>query len=514
MSLSNSSGTIRGSGFTPSERYLASLADKAFLRLWSYPNTFIDRKQNGKGDGKEFIDLTVVFDNDVLLFSDKYIEWPGVADINLAWSRWYRRAVEGSVKQINGAARWLEENEGRLFLDPACSVPFPVPIPKSNDRRIHGIAIASGATEACKGFFSDESGTFPIMPSVSGPAHVDSTNPQYLPFSIGDVNPGKVFVHVFDRSAIDVVLSELDTIQDFVEYLQKRSEFLRSGTLAMAAGEEELLALYLQSSSDTEQRSFLPTRLAAEASDASIVIPSGEYQNLQNRPEYLRKIEADKVSYFWDRLIENFIEHVLAGTAVTILDIDPEIHLAERALRIMAGENRLYRRALGHSISDAMTRAEFAKSPRYVRNILPLPGAKERRVGYVFLILAYPGDEAVPEGYRQYRQVRATMLEAYCFNLFEMRSDLEFVVGVGIDASPEVTGRAGGSEDLMAMVKPEWDDELRKRLKDSREHFGFLAKEKLEEVRFSDFEYPDEQSKKLTRQQKRAADREARKRAR
>lgn len=203
MSTSNS-GTTRRTGFTDSERYLASLADKAFLLLWSYPNTFIDRKQNGGGDGKEFIDLTVIFGNYVLLFSDKFIEWPLVDDQDLAWSRWYRRAIYGSVKQINGAARWLEQNEGRLFVDSACKVPFPVPLPDSSERIMHGIAIASGATEACKGFFNDQSGTFPIIPSTRGPDHVDPSNPQYLPFSIGDVNPGKLFVHVFDRSAIDI----------------------------------------------------------------------------------------------------------------------------------------------------------------------------------------------------------------------------------------------------------------------------------------------------------------------
>jgi hypothetical protein len=44
----------RGVGVNPSEKYLVALADKAFLKLWSYPNLFIDRKKGSKGDGKEF----------------------------------------------------------------------------------------------------------------------------------------------------------------------------------------------------------------------------------------------------------------------------------------------------------------------------------------------------------------------------------------------------------------------------------------------------------------------------
>lgn len=59
-------------GTTPSERALASLARKAFLSLWSYPNVFTDEgRANGKGDGKEFCNFLVVFRNNVLLFSDR-----------------------------------------------------------------------------------------------------------------------------------------------------------------------------------------------------------------------------------------------------------------------------------------------------------------------------------------------------------------------------------------------------------------------------------------------------------
>ena len=59
-------------GTTKSERTLTRLARKAFLSLWSYPNVYSDEgRSNGKGDGKELVDLLVVFGNDVLLFSDK-----------------------------------------------------------------------------------------------------------------------------------------------------------------------------------------------------------------------------------------------------------------------------------------------------------------------------------------------------------------------------------------------------------------------------------------------------------
>lgn len=61
-------------GATASERYLGSLARKAFLSLWSHPNVYTDEnKKAGKGVGTELCDLLVVFGNDVLIFSDKHI---------------------------------------------------------------------------------------------------------------------------------------------------------------------------------------------------------------------------------------------------------------------------------------------------------------------------------------------------------------------------------------------------------------------------------------------------------
>ncbi len=109
----------RGVGTTESERYLAALADRTFLDLWSYPNTFNDRKEHGKGNGKELTDLLVVCGDDVVIFSDKSITWPGGDDVGLSWSRWYRRAVEASVKQIRGAERWIRRYPDRIFVDSA-----------------------------------------------------------------------------------------------------------------------------------------------------------------------------------------------------------------------------------------------------------------------------------------------------------------------------------------------------------------------------------------------------------
>jgi hypothetical protein len=50
---------LRSRGSTPSEQYLAELAEKTFLNLWSHSNPIKDDRQNGKGHGRELCDLLV-----------------------------------------------------------------------------------------------------------------------------------------------------------------------------------------------------------------------------------------------------------------------------------------------------------------------------------------------------------------------------------------------------------------------------------------------------------------------
>ena len=87
-------------GLTASEKVLAELCDKSFLKLRTYPNLF--RKPS-----KELTDLLVVFGNDVIIFSDKSCGYPNTGDADLDWSRWYtfmRFLYDGRLCMSNNAA--------------------------------------------------------------------------------------------------------------------------------------------------------------------------------------------------------------------------------------------------------------------------------------------------------------------------------------------------------------------------------------------------------------------------
>ena len=211
---------VKAEGVTVSERYLAKLAERSFLNLWSYPSPYRDQKQSGGGDGKELCDLLVVCGPYIVIFSEKNIEWPN-GELNVAWSRWVKRAVRDAAKQVKGAERWITSFPDRIFLDRDCNVPFPINLPQPEDRIVHRIVVVRGAANACKEYFSGGSGSLIIKPSIKQSEHWSSETGKVQPFCIGDIDPSSSFVHVVDDVALEVIMRELDTIRDFTDYLRK-----------------------------------------------------------------------------------------------------------------------------------------------------------------------------------------------------------------------------------------------------------------------------------------------------
>ena len=109
----------------------------------------------GGKDGKELCDLLVVCDPHVIIFSEKSIGWPE-KPIDIAWPRWFRKAVAASTDQLRGAERWINEYPDRIFLDRECLKPLPLAFPTKERRRVHRVVVAHGAARACRDYFEGE----------------------------------------------------------------------------------------------------------------------------------------------------------------------------------------------------------------------------------------------------------------------------------------------------------------------------------------------------------------------
>lgn len=322
----------RSSGGTPSEQYLSRLCDGTFLSLWSYPALYRDKRSKGRTEGKEVADLLVVFENDIIIFSDKRCVVPSSGKIRKDWSRWFRRAVAESAEQAWGAERWIRQFPTRLFLDKQCTQPFPLALPQMSEARFHLVVVAHEIAARCAHTLG---GSGSLMPH----SHVKGIDRHTEPFTIGDLDPSQSFVHVLDDTTLDIVMRTLDTIADFTAYLQKKEKVFRSDKVILAAGEEELLAYYLTRMNPDGEHDFeFPSDLT------NLLLAEGLWEAFQADPQRLAQIEANRISYSWDCLIEKFNRHALEGTQYHWGAIG--VQGTERCVRLMARELRTRRRML------------------------------------------------------------------------------------------------------------------------------------------------------------------------
>ncbi|NHA14139.1 hypothetical protein [Thioalkalivibrio sp. XN279] len=464
---------------------MAKLAEKSFVNLWTYPNVYRDQGNAGNGNGKEVCDLLVVCGDDVLVFSDKTIAWPENCDLAVAWQRWFRRAVWQSLKQVNGAMRWIDQFPDRLFIDRECSKPVPISLPPPDRRRMHGIIVALGAGEACRSYFGGGSGSLMVTPSIVGEDHLQPDSS--LPFSVGDVNPNGPFVHVLDDVTLDVVMQELDTVRDMTEYLRRKERLIRRGQLISAAGEEELVAYYTTHMSGDERHDFTtPDGTDLQDSDF-IAIEEGTYDHISSHPQYLAKKNADQVSYVWDRLIEHFTRTMLDGTVLTGDESDFDLNTYEAGIRHMALVPRFLRRVLGQAFLEALENGR--DQPRFSRAVLMGKSHTGADTAFYFMTLAVP-DPPPPGGYEHYREVRRNFLRIYALLFLRKYPHLQRVIGIGTEPPPTGKDHDGSSQDLLFAEQPEWTDELHQNLDTDIENFGIMRPGTFETRAFRGEEFP------------------------
>jgi hypothetical protein len=389
-----------------SEEFVHWVCQRSFLSLWSYASP------RGK-KGKELCDVLVVCEPDVIIISVKDIKLADADESGARSERWTKRAVDDSVKQIYGAERWIATAKHIVRLDSSAGLPFP---PLAT-RRVHRVAVAFGA---------------------DGKAS----------FSVGDF--GKGYVHVFDERSFQVVLSELDTITDFIEYLAEKQRFT-SRAAVVFEGEENLLALYVHGG-----------RRFPENADF-LVAPDGMWDALKAKPEFERRQLANQDSYVWDRLIETLASDILDGN----LEIGPGLAESERGVRVMARENRFYRRLLGRGFAEFLLDARSRKTKS---RLMQSPSG----VGYVLLRMP-PGEDR--EGHLQELHLR-------CFVARGFSSGSSTVIGIGVSDGES----QGFSLTVLYYDHPVWTDADAQKAREMQDTLDYFRASR--QRRLQDDEYP------------------------
>jgi len=396
-------------GLNDAEKIVFTLCKRSFLRLWSYANP------QGKNSSKELCDVLVVCPPDVIIFSVKEIGLKESDRPDVEMTRWLKRAVEESANQIYGAERHVRSSANVVCADGTPGMELPKP----PDLRVHRVAIAAGSRGK-------------------------------VPLPLGDF--GKGFVHVFDEMSTLILLSELNSVTDFVEYLTAKEAFCSSMKYLSQVREEDLLTIYLHGG-----RKF--------PDDPPDVLSIGDelWDGFIARPEVKAKKEADQISYVWDRLIDQITSDVLNDN----MEPGSSPSNTERALRVMAREDRFSRRVLGEAFKEFID--ESVQHP--LARMLCSPS------GVVYVFLAHPRDAR--------RDIRQMELQNRCFVARGLHPQATTVVGI----ATEQYSKEGHSLDLALHHQPEWREEHQEMVKKMQESLGYFVNSR--QTKQSVDEYPN-----------------------
>ncbi len=377
------------------EKLVQDLAVKSFLTDWCYPNPKLP-------DGKELCDLLVVFDDITILCQIK--------DLKLDENGRYKPAdVEKNLKQLMGARRQLFD--------------LKTPIEIENPRRRKERFDPHGIREAY------------LISALLGEG-------EEL-FSFGESIKAYT-IHVFTRAFTEIVLNELDTISDFVDYLRTKEAFLKKDKrLTILGGEEELLASYL-----INGRSF------GKLESADLIMMDGTiWEGLEKNPQYVAKKEADKISYYWDSIINRAHQG------------GPEYEVMAREL---ARSNRFQRRVLAQAFYNAHIEADQCDYDMF-RRMMVVEGTT-----YCFLFM----DDADP------RERRKSMLGAMCWVARGQNKENKKVIGI----ATEKKIRPVSSYDFCLLEIPEWTAEYQKHMERLQGETGIFVNPRI--TRTQEDEYP------------------------
>lgn len=377
------------------EDFVYELAKKSFLTDWCYRNPVIP-------NGKELCDMLVVYDDVAIIWQIK--------DLKVEDGKYKESEFIQNTNQILTA-------RNRLF---GLKLPIELDNPRRgkenfnpNDiKRIHLISAV----------LVDDSLFFPLVEEVKGQ-----------------------IVHTFNREFTEIALTELDTIKDFIGYLEERESLIKSNLKIMLfGGERELLAYYLMN-----DRSFNNLKEHSLA-----IIDEGLWKELHKKQEYIAKKTEDQISYLWDSMIDR--AHEGGGNY-------------EKIARELARPNRFERRYLSKAFAEAQIKAHHEKYSNHLRRLV-----KAENTTYCFGFL----DE------KERRESRQNMIQTLCFVARGTIKENKKVIGI----ATEMKIKPSCSYDFCFLELPAWTKEEDKQMKEIQEKTGVFLNPELKFVH--EDEYP------------------------
>lgn len=325
------------------EKFVNELAYNSFFKYWCYPSPKFEN-----GNKKEICDLLILFNSVAIIVSVKNYEFKG------NHFRYFNNTIEKAVKQLHGACRILFGNTEVKIKHP--------------DKELET-------------FQKDEiKKTFRLVINLG-------EGIRFYPFNHKTKNDD--YVTLFDKDSFETIIKELDTVPDFIDYLEKReklfknkftlilpaeeydfpietqkeffqiTENINTNYILISGTEKDLLAHFFKNT-----RSF-PKVLEENYNGVYLQI-DGDWDDYLANEQVRKKERADRASYFIDGFVKN---ELLINLTL----------MRENMAKTLLSFDRLTRRTISNSYFEFHERYKNTKELNFARRYCDFDG-----VGIVF----------------------------------------------------------------------------------------------------------------------------------
>lgn len=478
----------KSSGLNESEHRLVKLGEKVFMGLWSYPNPKIKTSSGTP----ELCDLLVVCGDNVLLFSDKNIKFNERKDLLVAWRRWERKAILESIDQLRHAENIVRDHPEKILLND--KEPFPLAFPKKEDLKIHLICVANGIAEACRVYFGNGCTGSLRFSSIAKYEYVSDRDLVTLSaedrkayqdavvFNVTDYDPFKTFIHIFDDYSFPFVLQELDTLTDFVKYLEEKERFIRKAPAVCYTGEEDLLYNYLKEFDDVRQcHTFVAPN---ESGEYIFMFMEENWDVFKRSDQYRARIQANRKSYFWDELVRHNAQCTIDGITQFVATTKADCDIA---FRYMMLEDRLSRRLLADRMIAAINNfpSQYTPDTHYMSAFFSVVND-----GLLYIFLQIPQKNGV--SHNAYLKARREQMQIYA-NCAKAKCEIEgkFIDKVICIATEPMRIVKDVDIDIMLMDIKKWSAELQTHWESARQRLNIFRKPFKDLPHAKEQEWPD-----------------------
>lgn len=334
----------------PSEDLVVEICDRLFFRDFVVRNPKF-RKESGIE--KEAADVLVLDDETLLVVQvkGKAIKTPG-SDVEMGR---VSKAIDDGIRQVKTLGRAV--SAGQL----------------THVVSLRGVEIPLAAQQ---------------NPRVIGMVVLDITNEADLPHDLqpailaGFDRVGSTPAHVFLRSTFEVLAKELDTLPDFLDYLDTREQLIDRGVLNALTEELDFLALYKTNAPMVQE--------VLDGKITMLLIAEGTWEEHLKSGAGMRKKRdlANRPSYLIDGMIDYF--HSALGERRPDDEVPTATVEAYFATISELGRlNRVERRVMGEKIMEKLA---AAKSTGVAYGLMADP---KKKTAMFFLSTSKPRSERI-----------------------------------------------------------------------------------------------------------------------